>query len=1480
MSRSTWLMSVVFACALGFAGCGDDDAGAPVDSGAVDARVDSGIDGGTIDAPMTPDLGARCATDADCSDGVFCNGVEVCDPTVTALEGCVATTAPACMPTQVCAEDTDLCQTQCEVEPDADGDGADDVACTGGTDCDDADAARYPGNVEICDAAAHDEDCNDTTVGPRDYDSDTVTDAACCNGTTCGADCDDSRRDVLPGATELCNGYDDNCNGSVDEGLLLAGFADADRDGHGTMTMPQMACPGTNGFSLLSDDCNDAAATIHGGQVEICDSRDNDCDGATDEGTVAVAWYADTDGDAFGNPAGGILVQCAQPTGYVILGTDCNDTNAMLNPGMAERCNGLDDDCNGRADFRIGVGDFEDDDGDDAVDPACGTAAADCNDRDPSSYPGAFELCDFRDNDCNGTVDDTTAPRLWYTDADGDGYGRTSDSTVSCTPIAGRIVRGGDCVDTNGRINPAAVDDCTGIPMVDDDCNVTVDDDTTPTAYFLDFDNDGWGTGAAVLACGMSAGFVTRPGDCAPATNTINPGATQTCTAAATVDEDCDTFVGCDDPDCVAAPECVASYRLMVIASTDGQTATFGAALPMPLQVRVTDLGGTPQGGRVVNMVSTGGAGTLSGGVTTDGAGIARFTVRVGMRAGPETIRFTSASAMSVTATVNATEPPVGNIYTAINVAHTTGAIGVPGPSTSARISAPARLVMAADGTMYVSVPTQQRVLVVSPAGVISNFAGSGTLGVTGDFGPALAARLNAPEALALDETAGILYIADRGNDRVRAVTLSSGVIETYAGGGTIGAPSFGDDNTALDATFQDVRALAVGPDGTLYIVDNGGTARRVRQINPITRTITMLLSGSTCGGVAPFRWFGCDGASATTSCALAVDATGDLYMSGWIGGTATGNNSSCAETGLFRIDVATGAPTWVGGRASGVAGSGGAYVRAVSFPSITNIVIDDAGNLFLADTTSHVVRRVDVTTGGVTIVAGTGAAGSSGDQTAATAATLSSPNGIALSSNGTLSVANGGSFDVRRIGRVGTATPTPVLLTLDAGNAQSAVIGNFYAAMTVRLRSGVTPVGSVPIVFEALDEGAYVDPPMASTSAIGTASTLGRSGLVPGMYRWRARAFDLAGTELPGSPVTFTQTATAPAAGVVFTAVNTTRTAPVGAPRNGPSTMTQVDSVRSLIVAADSTTYFTTATDNGVYRNTPAGALTIIAGTGTAASTGDGGLATAAALNVPNGLVLDESPTTGPRLFVAEQTGNVVRVIDLATGLIDRYAGGGMGVDGSPARNVQLSGPAHLRFGPDGALYIGELSANRIRRVDPVAPYTTTTYVGNGSCAALPFFYDGCDANACSFDWDAAGNMYFSAGIGGTLPWGASSTCNVTNGIVRRSPTGTLSWFGGRNGGLTTEGVAAQMTSFNDLVGVDIVGNTLYVTEQGAHRVRAIDLTTSLVTTVAGNGTAGGAGDYGAALICQLNQPVSVAGHAGHLYIGEFGNRDVRVVW
>lgn len=149
-----------------------------------------------------------CAADRDCQDGIFCNGRERCapgDPRADA-DGCLRAPRLPCSRSEVCLEDEDACRRPCR---DADGDGHEARAC-GGDDCDDGDRNRYPGNVELCDAGEHDEDCNPWTYGTRDEDRDGEIDARCCNrkpdGTQlCGADCDDSNRSVLPNA-QVCNG--------------------------------------------------------------------------------------------------------------------------------------------------------------------------------------------------------------------------------------------------------------------------------------------------------------------------------------------------------------------------------------------------------------------------------------------------------------------------------------------------------------------------------------------------------------------------------------------------------------------------------------------------------------------------------------------------------------------------------------------------------------------------------------------------------------------------------------------------------------------------------------------------------------------------------------------------------------------------------------------------------------------------------------------------------------------------------------------------------------------------------------------------------------------------------------------------------------------------------------------------------------------------------------------------------------------------
>jgi hypothetical protein len=174
-----------------------------------------------------------------------------------------------------------------------------------------------------------------------DADGDGYTNATCG-----GTDCDDADAGINPGATETCNGVDDDCDGQIDEGVKTTFYRDADGDAYGNADVTTQACNAPTGYVADNTDCNDADEAINPGATESCNGVDDDCDGQIDEG-VKTTFYRDADSDSYGN-ADVTTQACTAPTGYVADNTDCKDADEAINPGATESCNGVDDDCDGQ----------------------------------------------------------------------------------------------------------------------------------------------------------------------------------------------------------------------------------------------------------------------------------------------------------------------------------------------------------------------------------------------------------------------------------------------------------------------------------------------------------------------------------------------------------------------------------------------------------------------------------------------------------------------------------------------------------------------------------------------------------------------------------------------------------------------------------------------------------------------------------------------------------------------------------------------------------------------------------------------------------------------------------------------------------------------------------------------------------------------------------------------------------------------------
>jgi hypothetical protein len=441
-------------------------------------------------------------------------------------------------------------------------------------DCDDMDASRSPSSPEVCND--RDDNCNGTidegaiSLFYEDNDGDgygTTSVWACAQppGTALyGEDCDDTRSDVYPGAEEICDSLDSNCNGLIDEdpsdGTLW--FPDDDGDDYGDPAAGERRCYPPDGYVLDNTDCDPDRSDVHPMADELCNGRDDDCDGTTDEDPIDSAiWFLDSDGDGFGM-AETTSAECVMPTGYVADGSDCNDDEASIAPGMDEYCDGIDNDCDGMIDDaaldRIPVYPDEDEDGDGAITAAIwmcaddlsdgwSTTTTDCDDEKDWVYPGADELCNGIDDDCDGSTDEEAIDMVAvYPDGDIDGYGSGLSSVRMCQVDPGWSLVNTDCDDGNPGVYPGAEEVCND---VDDDCNGSIDEDAIDgETLYVDADGDGFGSSASsTLSCEMMSGWSTLGTDCDDDEDLIYPGAEETCDG---YDEDCDGVVDNDADDC------------------------------------------------------------------------------------------------------------------------------------------------------------------------------------------------------------------------------------------------------------------------------------------------------------------------------------------------------------------------------------------------------------------------------------------------------------------------------------------------------------------------------------------------------------------------------------------------------------------------------------------------------------------------------------------------------------------------------------------------------------------------------------------------------------------------------------------------------------------------------------------------------------------------------------------------------------------
>ncbi len=653
-----------------------------------------------------------------------------------------------------------------------------------------------------------------------------------------------------------------------------------------------------------------------------------------------------------------------------------------------------------------------------------------------------------------------------------------------------------------------------------------------------------------------------------------------------------------------------------------------------------------------------------------------------------------------------------------------------------------------------------------------------------------------------IEQTVISYLIADTENHRIRRVDIATGLITTFAGNGSAGHS--GDDGLAIDARMDKPRSVWAGAFGIVYIADTDNDC--IRKIDA-SETIT------TVAGIGRSPGFSGDGGDATNAQldkphGVWVDSSENIYV-------ADTNNHV-----IRKVDGATGIITTVAGigKQNGYTGNGG-LATAAELNKPRGVYVDPSGNIYIADTENHAIRKVDAITGIITTIAGTGSSGDSGDGGPAILAELNKPGGIFSDLSGNIYIADSDNHRIKKVDGV-----TGIITTI-AGTGSSGDAGDDGPATSASMNKPrglwVDEYGNILIADTDNNRVKKVD---TSTGIITTVAGNGSGGY---------------------------------------------------SGDDGPATSASLKKPHAVCMHEAPAPAYLVIADPSNHRirevNLNTGIITKVAGTLWSGYNGDNRSATSARLYYPFGVHVDPSHNT----YIADTYNHRIRKVDGKTGIITTVAGigsKGFSGDGGPATSARLRYPFNVFLDSAGNIYIVDTYNYRIRKVD-AATQIITTVVGDG---AARFRGDGGLATDASirksYDVavDSAGNLFIADTHNHAIRK-VDATTGIINTVVGQ---GDKVGFEG-DGGLATDAKLNSPTG----VYVDATGN-IYAVDTKNDVVRRVDATTNIINSVAGNGTAGFSGDGGLATLAQLDYPEAVwVVSSGNMFIVDSDNCRIRRV-